>query len=63
MLLQAFGKVEKSMPIRMPKVIVDEERNRRTREKLANQRPWFEGGANSKTVKRVPTTTPNGMNK
>ena len=46
------------MPKGMPKIIVDAERNRRTLEKLANQLPWFEGGAGSKTTKRVSKTTP-----
>ena len=56
-------KVEKSMPKGMPKVIVDAERNRRTLEKLANQLPWFEGGAGPNSMKRVPKTTPNGTKK
>ena len=37
--------------------------NRRTLEKLANQLPWFEGGAGSKTTKRVLKTTPDGTKK
>ena len=50
------------MPKGTSKVIVDAERNRRTLEKLANQLPWFEGGAGSNSTKRVPKTTPSGRN-
>ena len=48
---------------RSSQVIVDAERNRRTLEKLANQLPWFEGGAGSNSAKRVPKTIPNVTNK
>ena len=41
--------------------IVDAERNRRTLEKPANQRPWFRDGASSKSMKRVPKTVANVM--
>ena len=63
LLLQVFEQIEKTMPKGMPKVIVDAERNRRILEKQANQLPWFEGGASSNSTKRVPKTTPNGVNK
>ena len=47
MLFSNFKKVGKSMPMpkRVPKVIVDAERDRRTLEELANQGVWFRGGA------------------